>query len=151
MMNPTERTGNLIIIAVLFGIGLFCVIASRMMPGGQFGEMGPGFFPGLLGTILAGISLVLGIEAFFKDSAKNRVRLAYRDGWSIVGATVLVAVMFKPLGFMPSIGLFVFFNLRLLSHLGWIKCILVSAAAAAAAYLLFDSLLGIQLPMGDWL
>lgn len=151
MINPTERTGNLIIIGALFCIGLFCLISSRMMPPGQFGEMGPGFFPGLLGAILAGLSLVLGIKAVFKDFPKGRVRLGYRDGWSIIGATVLVAMMFKPLGFMPSIGLFVCFNLKLLSRLGWIKCILLSAAAAVAAYLLFDPLLGIPLPMGDWL
>ena len=113
--------------------------------------MGPGFFPGLLGAILAGISLVLGGQALLNRSMKNRVQLGHRDAWSIIGATVMVAVIFKPLGFMPAIGLFVFFNLKLLSNLGWIKAALVSAAAAVAAYLFFDSLLGIPLPRGEWL
>jgi len=151
MINPTERTGNFVIIAALFGIGAGSVIASRLMPTGQFGEMGPGFFPGLLGAILAGISLVLGGQALLNRSIKNRVQLGHRDAWSIIGATVMVAVTFKPLGFMPAIGLFVFFNLKLLSNLGWIKAALVSAAAAVAAYLFFDSLLGIPLPRGEWL
>jgi hypothetical protein len=151
MINPTERTGNVIIIAALFGLGLFCVIASRMMPSGQFGEMGPGFFPGLLGAILVGISLVLGIQGLLGRATDKRVELGHRDAWSIIGATVFLAIIFKPIGFMPSIGLFVFFNLKLLSKLGWIKCIILSAAGAVSAYLFFDSLLGIPLPMGDWL
>jgi hypothetical protein len=151
MINPTERTGNLVILVCLFGLGMFCVISSRAMPGGQFGEMGPGFFPGLLGAVLAGISLILGGQMVVSRSLQNRVQLGHRDAWSIVASTILLAFIFKPLGFMPSVGLFVCFNIKLLSKLGWIKCIAVSVAAAVSAYLFFSTLLGTPLPLGDWL
>jgi putative tricarboxylic transport membrane protein len=151
MINPTERTGNLVITAVLLGIGMFSVIASRLMPSGQFGEMGPGFFPGLLGGILVAISLLLGGQVLLNRSLINRVDFMHRNSWAIVGATILVAMLLKDLGFIPAIGLFIFFNLKLLSNMGWVRCILVSAAAAIGVYVFFDSLLGIPLPAGDWL
>ena len=150
IINPTQRTGNLLIIAVLFGIGMFSAIASRLMPGGQFGEVGPGFFPGLLGSILVVISLVLGGQVFLNRSLKDRVELKHHNSWTILGATILTAVTLSPLGFIPAIGLFIFFNLKILSNMGCVKCILVSAAAAIVAYIFFDSLLGIPLPAGDW-
>jgi putative tricarboxylic transport membrane protein len=151
MIKPTERTGNLVIVAVLFGIGMFSVIGSRFMPRGQFGEMGPGFFPGLLGGALVAISLLLGGQVFFNRSLKNRVDFMHRNSWAIVGATILIAMFFKALGFIPAIGLFILINLKLLSSMGWVRCILVSAAAAIGAYVFFDSLLGIPLPAGDWM
>lgn len=150
-MNPTGRTGNLLIIVFLCVIGVATVIAAVRMPSGQFGEMGPGFFPGLLGGILAVISLVLAVQTFLNRSQKERVELRYRKSWLIVGATILVALILEPLGFIPSIALYVLFNLKLLSELGWFKCILISVVAAVGAYLFFDSLLGIVLPAGDWI
>lgn len=134
--------------AVLFAIGLSALIVSRNMPAGTFGEVGPGFFPSILGAALCLISLAIGLASLWQKSGRERVSIAHRDSWSIVGGVIVTAVLFNPVGALPMIGLYVLFLLKLLSKLGWGRCILFAAAAAIGGYLVFDVLLGIPLPGG---
>jgi hypothetical protein len=41
--------------------------------------------------------------------------------------------------------------LKTLSPLRWITCLLIAGAAAAGAFLFFNTLLGVQLPPVRWL
>ena len=148
MARLTEKNGDLTAAAGLFAIGSLAVIGSRFMPAGRLDDMGPGFFPVILGVILCAASAAIAVKSLAKPSAGNEIKLIHRDSWSIVGGTIAMAFLFKPLGAIPVIGIYVFFLLKLLTRLGWGKCVLFSAASALVTYLFFDLLLGIPLSGG---
>ena len=149
MREPTERTGDLITVGVLFCIGLFSIIYSQRMPPGMYGEVGPGFFPKLIGTLLCGVSLALGTHRFIKKSTTKRVKMSQGKVWFIIAAIIILTVFFKKVGFIPLVALFVGFLLKIFSNMGYKKCITLGVAAAIIAYLIFASLLGIELPKGE--
>jgi putative tricarboxylic transport membrane protein len=149
MWGPTERTGDLITSGVLFCIGLFSIINSQMMPPAGYGEVGPGFFPKIIGTLLCGISLSLVIQSFIKGSTTNGVGMSHRKVWYIVAAIIFLAILFEKIGFIPLVALFVGFLLKIFSNMGYKKCIAFGVAAAISAYLIFGSLLELQLPRGE--
>lgn len=149
MWGPTERTGDLITSGVLFCIGLFSIINSQMMPPAGYGEVGPGFFPRIIGALLCGISLSIGMHSFIKRSSTNRVEMSHRKVWCIVAAIIILAILFRKIGFILSVALLVAFLLRIFSNMGYKRCIAFGVAAAISAYLIFGSLLELQLPRGE--
>jgi|SRR3989339_1174204 len=150
MWGSHERAGNLIILGFLFCLGLYSIICSLIMPPAAYGEVGPGFFPKILGVLLCGISIVLGIQNFIKTNTTNRVEISYRKVWYIVPSIIVLAVLFEKVGFIPLVALLVCFLLRIFSNVGYKKCIAFSVILAIGAYLIFGSLLELQLPRGEW-
>jgi len=148
MPRLTERVGDYIVAAILFLVGLSALILSQNMPAGAFGEVGAGFFPSILSVSLCLVSVAIGVSNLWRRDGQKAIHIAYRNSWWIVGGLVIAAILFDPIGALPMIGLYVLFLLKLLSKLGWIKCILFAAATAAGGYVLFDMLLGIPLPRG---
>ncbi len=147
---PTERVGELVITGVLFCIGLFSVLMSRDMPKGEFSVPGPGFYPTILGFVMCSFSIALGIRVFLYYRTTKRVEIGHPYIWFTTVALIIVAILFERIGFIPMIALFIVFLLRILSHLRWVSCILWAIAGAVTAYLLFDLLLGVQLPSIFW-
>jgi hypothetical protein len=148
MLRPTERNGTLVITGVLFCIGIYAILNSLTMPTAQFDVSGPGTFPKMLGTILCVVCFISFISAYLSDLNTIRVDIGHRDAWLIMLATVVVGILMKFVGFVSITTFFIFFLLKLLSKTGWIKCVIISVVGAVAAYLLFDTVMGIQLPGG---
>jgi len=151
MLRTTERIGDVVISGVLFSIGLFSILFSCWMPRIQSAVTGPGTFPMLLGILLCVVSLALGVYTLLHRENNKEVEIGHSVAWTIPLAIIVVGVFFERLGFMPMIALFVGFFLKIISNLGWIACLLFAAAAAISAYLFFDLLIGVPLPMGAWL
>lgn len=150
MWRSTLRSGDLVISGLLFCIGLFAILMSRAMPKGEYSVPGPGLFPALLGILLCGVSLVFIVRLVLYKSAKKVVEIGHRYIWATTVAIILVSFFFERFGFILVITFFVGFLLKLLSGLRWIACILWAVVAAIAAYLFFNSLLGVQLPSARW-
>lgn len=147
--TSTERSGELVISGILFCIGLYWMIESRVMPKGEFLVPGPGFFPVLLGALLCIVSLALGVQTFLNRTTRQ-VKIGHPYIWSTIIALIVVAVFFERLGFILMIALFVGFLLKILSSLRWMTCILWAIVGAVSAYLFFKLLLGIQIPSPRW-
>jgi putative tricarboxylic transport membrane protein len=145
-----QRTGDVLAAVILFAIGLVWVLGARAMPHGEFAVPGPGSFPMFLGAGLCGSAVLLLIAAR-RGGAGARVRFGNASIWSTVVALLALAVLFEPLGFFPSIAIFVGFFLRLLSGFRWSICVIAALAAAWVVYLFFGVLLGIPLPIVRWL
>jgi hypothetical protein len=147
MIAPSERHGDIGIILTLMAIGVYAIVDSEAMPSGQFDVSGPGTFPGLLGIALCVVSAIALVGTWLKKS-REVIDIGHKDAWRIMFATIAVGISMKYLGFVISIALFVFFLLKLLSKTNWVKCAAISVAGALGAYLIFDTIIGIQLPGG---
>lgn len=148
-MWTSERKGELVISGIMFCIGLFFILLSREMPHGNLNVPGPGFFPTLLGVLLCGSSFAICIRSFLYKTT-NRIKIGHPCIWSTLMAIIVLAFFFERLGFILAITLFVAFLLKSIAHFRWIPCILWAVAAAISAYLLFDVVLGIELPRTPW-
>jgi hypothetical protein len=120
------------------------------MPHGEFSVPGPGFLPTLLGVLLCGVSLALGIRGLLHRTTTERIEIGHPYIWSAIVAICVLAFFLEPIGFIPTIALFVGFFLKTLSERGWVASIVLGTAAAICAYLFFNRLLGIYLPLGFW-
>jgi hypothetical protein len=148
--HPLQRHGELAIAVILFLVGLVWLVGVLDMPKGEFSVPGPGFFPGLLGLALCVTSVALAGKVFATKTTL-RVPVGNWHIWSTGIALVVLALLFEPLGFVPSIALFIAFFLRRLAEARWTTCILAATAAAGAAYWFFSHLLGVPLPPVRWL
>jgi Tripartite tricarboxylate transporter TctB family len=95
--SPSDFWCGLLLVAL--GIA-FMVLAQRY----RFGtpaRMGPGFFPTLLGGILAALGLSLTIPALFRSGAPLP-GLGLRPLLVILGAIVIFALSLQPLGFVAA-------------------------------------------------
>ncbi|HSB67880.1 MAG TPA: tripartite tricarboxylate transporter TctB family protein [Candidatus Methylomirabilis sp.] len=147
--RPAQRSGELATSIVLFSIGVVWLVGVLDMPPGGFSVPGPGFFPTLLGLLLCISSAALAGKTLL-TSATAGVPLGNRHIWSTGVALVVLAALLEPLGFVPSVALFVGFFLRRLAEFRWTTAILAATAAAAATYWIFSHALGIPLPPVRW-
>jgi hypothetical protein len=148
--HPAQRQGELVVAVILFLVGVVWLVGVLDMPKGEFSVPGPGFFPALLGLALCVTSVALAGKVLTTKTGA-RVPIGNWHIWSTGIALVILALTFEPLGFVPSIALFVGFFLRRLAKVRWTTCVLAATAAAGAAYWFFSRLLGVPLPPVRWL
>jgi len=144
MKNPSGVLGSLL----LFLVGMGAIIGAVRLHVGSPTEPQPGFFP-----LLAGISLiVLSSIIFFQEwlgygQKKEAFGEVRRPALLLAVLIVLVAVLDR-LGYV--IGTFIASGLilRILDVKSWRVLIITSLGLSIGTYLLFDRLLGIDLPRG---
>lgn len=148
--HPPRRQGELAVAVAFFLVGAVWLVGVLDMPKGEFSVPGPGFFPALLGLALCVTSVALAGKVL---AAKTTARVPIGNWhiWSTGIALGVLALLFEPLGFVPSVALFIAFFLKRLAGMRWATSILAAAAAAGAAYWFFSSLLGVPLPPVRWL
>ena len=144
MKNTGDRVGSFF----LFLLGIGAVIGATRLKIGSPTEPQPGFFP-----FLGGLSLiVLSTIIFFKGQAgKSQEKIAFgevgRPALLLVVMIALVAVLDR-VGYV--IGTFIASGLilRILNVKSWRILVLTSLCLSMGTYVLFDKLLGIDLPVG---
>ena len=128
--------------------GIAAVVGSVKLRIGTPTSPQPGFFPFLGGAALAVLSLLLLVQAWRGRSggteAFGEVR---RPAILVVGMGVYVAIL-DPLGYVPATILIAALILRVLGVTSWRVLGVGSVALSVGTYLLFDRLLGVELPAG---
>lgn len=91
--------------AMFVGIGLFAVYLSWDYPMGETLNMGPGYFPRLLGGILVGFGLIISAQSLRVQAEDGeQTPWAIRPWLVLPAALVLFATMLSyGLGFVPSV------------------------------------------------
>jgi len=85
---------------VLFiAIGIAFMVVARNYRFGTAARMGPGFFPTLLGGVLAGLGLLLSLPALVHDGDPFP-KLHLRPLLTILLGIVVFALLMQPLGFV---------------------------------------------------
>jgi Tripartite tricarboxylate transporter TctB family len=129
------------------GLGIAFMVLARNYRLGTPARMGPGFFPTILGGLLAALGLSLTIPALVRDGAPLP-RLGLRPTLAILIAIVVFALLLAPLGFVIAAATLILIaglaepELRPMEHIG-LTLFLVAFSVAV-----FVVVLG--LPMNLW-
>lgn len=144
MRNAADRVGSFF----LFILGLGAVFGAIRLKVGSPTEPQPGFFPFLGGLSLIVLSTIIFIKGRIGQSQE---KIAFgevgRPALLLVVMVGLVAVL-GSVGYV--IGTFIASGLilRILKVKSWWTLILTSLCLSIGTYVLFDKLLGIDLPVG---
>ena len=144
MKNRSDAVGSLF----LFLLGTGAVLGAIRLKVGSPTEPQPGFFPFLGGLSLIVLSFVIFLKGQMGQSQK---KVAFgevgRPALLLVVLIALVAVL-DSVGYV--IGTFIASGLilRILNVKSWWTLILTSLCLSIGTYILFDKLLGIDLPVG---
>lgn len=134
--------------AFLLVLALFVIWNARGMPAGTVALPGPGFFPTALAILLAVVSLGILVRAALTRAPSEAVALGHRDIAVALAALVVLAVVFEPLGAIPSLGLFLFVLFATFARIAVWKVAIAAIIGAGLAWAVFIYVLGVQLPGG---
>mgnify|MGYP001250928010 CR=1 FL=1 len=129
------------------GVGAFAALVGRRYGFGTPADMGPGFFPQLLGWLLAALGAAIALRAWLHGSEGGSA-LRWRSMACVSGAILLFALALEPAGVVPAA-----FGAALVASIadervGWPGRIATAAGVAALAVLVFVGALGMALPLG---
>lgn len=117
--SPSDFWCGLLFIVV----GIAFMVLAREYRFGTPARMGPGFFPTVLGGILAALGLSLVLPALVRDGP-SLTRPALRPALAILIAIVVFALLLAPMGFVIASGALILIaalaepDLRLLESVG---------------------------------
>ena len=131
--------------------GAFFVVQGRHYRIGTAMQMGPAYFPIVLGALLALIGLALVVRALIKPGLAVG-RLAYGKVFLITLSTVLFALLLRRTGLLAALLLLVLLSAYASRCFRWPAALLLAVALAAGSALVFVKLLQLPLPLvGPWL
>ena len=145
--NPKDLFAGAIYIAV----GLAAVWFGRDYSLGTGSRMGPGYFPTVLGGLLALFGVAAVVRSFLQDGAPVGT-VAWKGLALVVGATVLFGLLLEPAGLLPALLALILASASA-SRMFRFE---LRAAAGLAALLAFCALvfvkgLGVPMPLlGSW-
>lgn len=114
----------------------------------EFGELrriGPGFFPAVLGGVLACLGLAIAVPAFLRRGTREEVAL--KEGLFILVAVVTFALLVERAGVLLTTLIVVLIATVPATRPGWIWRIGVAVAVALITCLIFILGLGMTLPV----
>ncbi|MDR7434833.1 MAG: tripartite tricarboxylate transporter TctB family protein [Armatimonadota bacterium] len=140
------------IISLSLGVGIY--LTARKFPTLGGGYPGPGFFPQILGVMLACAGLILAVQGVRKRPVRPTVRkFFWRREW--LNALVVVAAVVGYLFAAPRIG----FSLTMAALLTATmvvfgvpvrKALPIAILTVASMFMLFGRILRVPLPAGPW-
>ena len=144
MKNRSDVLGSL----VLFGVGVGAIIGAVRLHVGTPTEPQPGFFPFLGGIFLIAFSGIIFLQTWLGRSQKNVAFGEIRRPALLLAVMVVLVAVLDRVGYV--IGTFIASGLilRILDVKSWRVLIITSLGLSVGTYILFDRLLGIDLPVG---
>jgi putative tricarboxylic transport membrane protein len=139
--------GDALVGLALAGGGAFLVTLSWPIPRGEVGNPGPGFLPLVLGLVLVGLGAGCAMRAW-RGRDGTMIILAERKAVVCVVALFGCAFAFVPLGFVPTMAVFLAVLFGVLASMRWWRAALAGGVASIAVWFVFERLLGLGLPVG---
>lgn len=136
----------------MLAIGAFAALyAWQNLEIGELARMGPGFFPLVLGSILAVLGLLIALPAFFRPGS-GPLGIDFKALFFVTLALLLFAFLLRPLGvLLTSMVMVLVSTLPLpLSAVGWKTRALTALGVAAVTWVVFILGLGMNLPTWPW-
>lgn len=130
-------------------LGVLFVLLSRQYQLGTAAKMGPGYFPTVLGGLLALLGLMIVAGAFAKSNIEAKLaKVGWRELFLVLLGVALFAVLLPRLGMVVSLWILIFVS-ALASHEFNFKETFISAIASSVlAWAVFAK--GLELQMAVW-
>jgi hypothetical protein len=136
---------------IFFAVGAASVGLGRGYAMGTTMRMGPGYFPTMLGGLLALIGLALIVRTLFHPGASVG-RLAYGKVFLVTAANVLFALLLRRLGLALALILLVMLSAYASKRFHWRVGMTLAVGLAVGSSIIFVWLLKLPIPMlGSWL
>jgi hypothetical protein len=132
----------------LFLLGIGAMIGAVQLKIGTPTEPQPGFFPFVAGIILLIFSTLIFFQAWLGASKHKVVFGEIGRPALLLGVLVLLVLVMDGLGYVLGTLIASFLILRILGVRSWRVLILTSLSLSIGTYVLFDRLLGVDLPVG---
>jgi len=135
---------------IFFAVAVVFVGFGRQYAMGTALRMGPGYFPMVLGALLALIGLVLIGRSLFRPGQAVG-RLALTKLALVTLANVLFALSLRSLGFIPALLILVLLSAYASQRFRWGVALTLALGLAAGSSVIFVWLLQLPLPLfGTW-
>lgn len=143
MSSPDYRDiiGGLLLAA----LGVFIVLYSRRYDLGTLSSMGPGYFPTVLGGLMALFGVMIALPAFFRSG--DGLNINWRGYVFVVGSLMFFALALRPLGLLLTTAATVYLSSLASSALGIKGRLLLMACVLVVTYLVFVVGLSMRLPL----
>lgn len=131
--------------------GLAAVIIGRDYTMGTAGRMGPGYFPTILGGLLALIGLAAVIRSFLRPG--EAIGKFYLKNLALISVAVLLfGFLMRDAGLLPAVIAIVMVSAYASPKFTWLSTLLIALGLSAFCVLVFVKLLGLPMPiLGPWL
>jgi hypothetical protein len=135
---------------IFLGAGLASVGFARSYAMGTTMRMGPGYFPTVLGGLLALIGLALMVRAWFQAGTPVG-RLAFSKLALVTLSNVLFALLLRRLGLAGALILLVVVSAYASKRFRWPVALALGVGVAAGSSFIFTRLLDLPVPIfGSW-
>ena len=136
----------------MIAVGLFVALyASSQYQVGTAARMGPGYFPAMLGWILAFLGLVVSLFAFRQVvHLINPPPFTPRPFIAVIAAVAFFALLITRIGLIPTTILMVMITASGSSSFQPRRALLLGVSLAAIAWLIFSLGLQMTLPAFAW-
>lgn len=145
MLNKDFRDllGGLLMMA----IGIFAAVYAQRYDMGQLHRMGPGYFPVMLGSLLAILGFFIALPALFRQGTK--IQIQWKSLLWVLASLLLFAGLLEKLGLIFATIISVIAS-TMASDLPWRSKIILALSVALITYLIFSYGLGMYLPTWPW-
>jgi len=130
---------------LMSALGLFFVYFSRKLEFGTGAAMGPGYFPTVLGWVLALLGVLIAAPALRRHGEPVVIR--WKNLVFVLGSVVLFALTLKPLGLIGATLLSALLASVADNEITWRTRILMAVGLAIITALVFVGGLGMILPL----
>jgi hypothetical protein len=144
--NPKDFWSGVIFSA--FGVTAIVMAQDYVM--GDAGEMGPAYFP----TILGGLLVLVGLAAILRSCLKageGLGKFAVKEGLLILFAVVMFGVLVRAAGLFLAIAVLVFIGGLASAKFRILPFLALAVGMAVFSVLVFVTMLGVPMPVvGSW-
>ena len=138
------------LIFVLCGLA-FAAIAYLDLPIGTATRMGPGYFPIVLGGLLAVIGVVVAVRAGAADELSEFGPIPWRGAFFTALALVFFALTLGRLGIVPTVFVTTVLGSLASTRITPLQVLVTAAVLTALCALIFGDWLGVPIPIfGPW-
>jgi len=129
-------------------LGVAVALYSRNYDFGTARAMGPGYFPFVLGWILAGAGVLIALPAWFRRGEPMTIR--WKNALFVLGSIVTFALLLRVLGLALATFIAAFISTLADEEITWRGRLLVSLSVALVVGLIFIGGLSMVLPLWPW-
>lgn len=130
---------------LLAGVGIIAAIYAGRYDFGTVRQMGPGFYPTVVGWVLAGMGGLLSLQALLRSAPPLRVNL--KPPLLVIGVVTLFGLVLDPLGLMVTLPVCAFLLTYLNRSLLMLHRIIAAGVMTVLSLLIFIVGLGMLMPL----